>query len=128
MSLDVSTKRADEERAEVIVIGAGPVGLVSALQLGRAGIKTLVLERRPTFSVHPKAAGIHARTMEIYRQLGVSDSFRANGIHYNGGFGACWVTRLNGIEIGSMKAGGAPEQARVLRSWSPESQIFCTQD
>ena len=66
MSIASSTPKK-VETFEVIIVGAGPVGLVSALQLGRAGVKALVLERRPTFSVHPKAAGIHARTMEIYR-------------------------------------------------------------
>ena len=128
MSLEVLTKRADEERAEVIVIGAGPVGLVSALQLGRAGIKTLVLERRETFSVHPKAAGIHARTMEIYRQLGFSDLIRRNSVNYRGAFSVGWMTRLNGIEIGNLTVGATKEEQDLFESWSPEMLAFCSQD
>jgi putative polyketide hydroxylase len=128
MSLEVSAKRADEDRAEVIVIGAGPVGLVSALQLGRAGIKTLVLERRGTFSVHPKAAGIHARTMEIYRQLGLSDSIRRNSVNYRGTFSVGWMTRLNGIELGNITVGATREELDLFESWSPEMLAFCSQD
>ena len=78
MSAETSTKNR-EESFEVVVVGAGPVGLVSAIQLGRAGIETLLLERRATFSTHPKSGGIHARTMEIYRQLGISDLTKPTG-------------------------------------------------
>jgi len=80
---------------EVLIIGGGPVGLVSAIQLGRAGIKTVLLERRATLSVHAKAAGIHARTMEIYRQLGLASIVRKNSADWNGVFTVGWMTRLH---------------------------------
>jgi putative polyketide hydroxylase len=128
MSLEVMRRRSDEERAEVIVIGAGPVGLVSAIQLGRAGIKTLVLERRRTFSVHPKASGIHARTMEIYRQLDLSALIRRNSVNYRGAFSVGWMTRLNGIELGSITVGATKEELDRFESWSPEMLAFCSQD
>jgi 2-polyprenyl-6-methoxyphenol hydroxylase-like FAD-dependent oxidoreductase len=57
---------------EVLIIGAGPVGLSAALALGRAGVRCLVLERRNEFSRYPKANGVHARTMEIFREWGSS--------------------------------------------------------
>jgi len=44
---------------EVLIIGAGPVGLSGAITLGRAGIRCLVLERRGEFSRYPKANGVH---------------------------------------------------------------------
>jgi putative polyketide hydroxylase len=56
------------DEPEVLIIGAGPVGLSGALALGRAGIRTLVLEQRDEFSRYPKANGVHARTMEIFRE------------------------------------------------------------
>jgi 2-polyprenyl-6-methoxyphenol hydroxylase-like FAD-dependent oxidoreductase len=76
---------SETTNVEVLIIGGGPVGLVSAIQLGRAGIKTLLLERRATFSVHAKAAGIQARTMEIYRQLGLANIVRKNSADWNEG-------------------------------------------
>jgi putative polyketide hydroxylase len=121
-------KRADEESFEVIVVGAGPVGLVSAIQLGRAGVKTLLLERRGGFSVHPKASGIHARTMEIYRQLDLADLIRRNSINYRGTFSVGWMTRLNGFELGNITLGGTQEEQDLFQSWSPEPQAFCSQD
>jgi len=74
---------------EVLIVGAGPVGLSGALALGRAGIKCLVLERRAEFSRYPKANGVHARTMELFREWGVAepvsqsiDRWHAGGSHH----------------------------------------------
>jgi 2-polyprenyl-6-methoxyphenol hydroxylase-like FAD-dependent oxidoreductase len=120
---------ADIADVDVVVIGGGPVGLVSAIQLGGAGVRTLLLERRPTFSVHTKAAGIHARTMEIYRQLGLADTLRRSGAGYsNEGFSVGWMTRLNGIELGSILFGATQAEKELFYSWSPELLAFCSQD
>jgi putative polyketide hydroxylase len=119
---------SEPETFEVVIIGGGPVGLVSAIQLGRAGIKTLLLERRSTFSVHPKAAGTHARTMEIYRQLGLANAIRKNASDYNGAFSIGWTTRLNGIEIGGLTIGDKQADIDLFRRWSPETMAFCSQD
>src|SRR5882672_12414119 len=119
---------ADTADFDVVVIGAGPVGLVSAIQLGRAGVKTLLLERRPTFSVHAKAAGIQARTMEIYRQLGLASIVRKNSADWNGVFTVGWMTRLKGIELGKISVGGDQADLDLFHSWSPETMAFCSQD
>jgi 2-polyprenyl-6-methoxyphenol hydroxylase-like FAD-dependent oxidoreductase len=119
---------SDITNVEVLIIGGGPVGLVSAIQLGRAGIKTLLLERRATFSVHAKAGGIHARTMEIYRQLGLASIVRKNSADWNGIFTVGWMTRLTGIELGKITLGAAQADLDLFHSWSPETMAFCSQD
>src|SRR5882757_9389769 len=119
---------SDTTNVEVLIIGGGPVGLVSAIQLGRAGIKTLLLERRATFSVHAKAAGIQARTMEIYRQLGLANIVRKNSADWNGIFTVGWMTRLKGIELGKITVGGTQAETDLFSSWSPETMAFCSQD
>ena len=113
---------------EVVIVGGGPVGLISAIQLGRAGIRTLLLERRSNFSVHPKASGIHARTMEIYRQLELADLIRRNSVDWNGVFTIGWMTRLAGVELGQVSIGATQEEQDLFRSWSPETMAFCSQD
>lgn len=52
---------------EVVVVGAGPTGLVLSNLLGSFGIKVLVLEKDPQLPQHPKAHFINHRTMEILR-------------------------------------------------------------
>ena len=115
------------EAVEVLIIGAGPVGLAAAIELGRAGVRTLVIERRDTLSRHPKALGIHARTMEIFRQWGVADEIRAAG----GGIDTVsisWKTRFAGIELGELEVGADPIEREQFAAYSPEPFCGCGQD
>lgn len=54
----------------VIIVGGGPVGLSMALALARQNVDSLVIERHPSTSNHPKARGANIRTMELFRQWG----------------------------------------------------------
>ena len=49
----------------VLIVGAGPVGLSAAIQLARWGVRSLVVERHPSTTDHPKARGFFTRTMEV---------------------------------------------------------------
>ncbi len=66
--------------AQVIVIGAGPVGLTLAIDLGRRGVRCLLLERHDAPQFLPKMERCNARTMEIYRRFGLADKIRAAGL------------------------------------------------
>lgn len=57
---------------DVLIIGAGPAGMISALTLARHGISSIVLERRDGLQVHPKAHELSARSIEILHGLGFS--------------------------------------------------------
>src|SRR5882757_9703691 len=64
---------------KVLIVGGGLVGLSTALFLGRQGIQSVVVERHSTTSIHPKARGFNARTMELLRSAGLEDEVRAVG-------------------------------------------------
>jgi 2-polyprenyl-6-methoxyphenol hydroxylase-like FAD-dependent oxidoreductase len=66
-------------RTEVLVVGAGPVGLTLALDLGRRGVRTMLVERNAVASALPKMERCNGRTMEIYRRLGVAGAIREAG-------------------------------------------------
>lgn len=68
-----------EPQFDVIIAGAGPVGLTLAIDLGRRGIKTLIVERDPTTGPWPKMDRSNSRTMEFYRRMGIADEVRALG-------------------------------------------------
>ena len=66
--------------SDVIVVGAGPVGLTVAAQAVMLGARVRVVERRPGPRQWAPALAIHPRTMEIMRGLGVADSLLARGL------------------------------------------------
>jgi 2-polyprenyl-6-methoxyphenol hydroxylase-like FAD-dependent oxidoreductase len=67
--------------ASVIVVGAGPVGLTLALDLAWRGIDVAVLEtRRAGEPPNVKCNQVSARSMEIFRRLGLADRIRQTGL------------------------------------------------
>lgn len=79
---------------DVVVVGAGPVGLTLAIDLGRRGARTLLLEKDPSTKQYPKMDRSNARTMEFYRRLGIADRVRALGYPANASMDVFIVTRL----------------------------------
>jgi 2-polyprenyl-6-methoxyphenol hydroxylase-like FAD-dependent oxidoreductase len=57
----------------VLVVGAGPTGLMLANQLARRGIRPTIIDRHAGPAEQTRAMGVHARTLEIYAKLGVAD-------------------------------------------------------
>jgi len=64
--MEVSMK---QDEALVLVVGGSLVGLSAALFLAARGVATILVERYPGSSPHPRAIGYTARTMELLRQL-----------------------------------------------------------
>jgi 2-polyprenyl-6-methoxyphenol hydroxylase-like FAD-dependent oxidoreductase len=73
------TEMDDTDSAEVLVAGAGPVGLTLAVALGKRGVRTLLVERDPEPGILPKMDLTNARSMEIYRRLGLAEKIRSAG-------------------------------------------------
>jgi 2-polyprenyl-6-methoxyphenol hydroxylase-like FAD-dependent oxidoreductase len=68
------------QETQVVIIGAGPVGLTLAVDLGRRGIRCVLVEQKPQPEFLPKMERCNARTMELYRRIGLSDQIRAAGL------------------------------------------------
>ena len=58
---------------DVLIVGAGPTGLMLANQLGRRGIRTVIIDRHSGPAQQTRAMAVHARTLEIYRKLGIAE-------------------------------------------------------
>jgi 2-polyprenyl-6-methoxyphenol hydroxylase-like FAD-dependent oxidoreductase len=56
---------------DVLVVGAGPTGLMLANQLGRRGVRAMIIDRHAGPSLQTRALGVQARTLEIYWHLGI---------------------------------------------------------
>ena len=65
---------------EVLIVGAGPVGLTLAIALGQRGIPCTLIEKKPAPEFLPKMERCNARTMEIFRRMGLAEKIRAAGL------------------------------------------------
>ena len=70
---------SDAVDCDVLVVGAGPTGLMLANQLARRGVGVQLIDRNAGPSVRTKALGVQARTLEIYAQLGIVERALALG-------------------------------------------------
>ena len=70
---------AAAEPAEVLIVGAGPTGLVLALWLTRLGVHVKIVDSAAEPATTSRAVAVQARTLEFYRQVGLADSVIARG-------------------------------------------------
>jgi 3-(3-hydroxy-phenyl)propionate hydroxylase len=87
---------------DVVVIGAGPVGLTTASELVRHGVRVRLVEKREKLLEHPNAAVVHVRTQEILDAMGTIAPFLEKGFPLPGmnvhGFGK----RIGFVDIGGV--------------------------
>ncbi|MBX9895005.1 MAG: FAD-dependent oxidoreductase [Nitrosomonas sp.] len=67
-------------KTDVLIVGAGPTGLALALSLKKAGIDCIVVERRLDIQNTSRAAVIHAHTLDVLEELGVTRPLIENGL------------------------------------------------
>lgn len=68
---------------EVLIVGAGPVGLMLGCELARRGVSHLIVESKGEREDFCKALGVSPRSMEIFDQLGLLDEIRRRGFHFS---------------------------------------------
>src|SRR5499433_2510614 len=66
-------------RSDVLVIGAGPTGLVLGLWLAKLGVKPRIIDKTAAPGTTSRALAVHARTLELYRQLDLADVILERG-------------------------------------------------
>lgn len=68
------------KRTHILIAGAGPVGLVSALVLGRAGLEVTVVDAAPQLNLDLRASTFHPPTLDMLAPLGLTDILVAQGL------------------------------------------------
>ncbi len=90
-------------KTQVLVIGAGPVGLMAALLLANQGISVIVADRRIERMTAPKAHAVNPRTIEICHQAGIpGDLVREHGTPAHQAGDVRFVSTLSGVEFGAL--------------------------
>jgi putative polyketide hydroxylase len=109
----------------VLISGGGPVGLTASLLLSRHGVRSLLVERHAGTALTPKARGINARTMEVFRQCGIDAAVRDAGLAEGGTGLIVWTETLAGREIERRVPGRATAKSMAA---TPVKNCLCAQD
>ena len=109
----------------ILIVGAGPVGLSLASELGRRGVRCLIIEQSDGVIYHPRATALNARTMELLRRWGVAEQVKRDGTPPDFPHTALYLTGFYGFEIARIErpshGGKAPSPI------SPERPQRCNQ-
>ena len=74
----------DKRPDRVAIVGAGPTGVLLAIELVRRGIEVRIFDKQPARSPKTRAIGIHARKLEAFHQLGIVEQFLKLGHRVEG--------------------------------------------
>jgi 2-polyprenyl-6-methoxyphenol hydroxylase-like FAD-dependent oxidoreductase len=106
----------------VLIVGGGPCGLMLANELGRRGVRCLLIDSKPSTAFNPQANATQARTMEHFRRLGFAHEIRALGLPPDHPTDIAYFTRYAAHELARLRlptAAQAVERIKTMTgSWS----------
>ncbi|MFF9343677.1 FAD-dependent monooxygenase [Streptomyces sp. NPDC014773] len=118
------------ERADVLIVGGGLVGLATAVFLARQGVRAVLAERHRSLAVHPRARGVNPRSMELLRGVGLEEAVRdtvsARALADNAGVIA--VESLAGRHLGELRQSYHQDSGADYSVLSPSPWSLCHQD
>lgn len=101
--------------APVLIAGGGPCGLMLAIELGRRGVRSILVDSKQRTAVNPQANATQARTMEYFRRLGFADEIRALGLPHDYPTDIAYFTRYAGPELARFELPSSAEASSGVR-------------
>lgn len=113
---------------KVIIIGGGPVGLSAAICLAYQGVSSILIEKHPTTTNHPKARGVNGRSMELFRLWGLEEQLKQYQMPSEA-YRFTWLEDFQGKEITRVQATVdyspySPTEHAILAQDDLERELF----
>jgi 2-polyprenyl-6-methoxyphenol hydroxylase-like FAD-dependent oxidoreductase len=105
-------------KCSVLIVGGGPCGLVLAIELGRRGVRAVLVDQKETTAFNPQANATQARTMEHFRRLGFAHEIRSLGLPPDFPTDIAYFTRFAHHELARFKLPSARQATERIKSLS----------
>lgn len=115
---DASPGKHPIMETDVLIAGGGPCGLMLAIELGRRGVRCLMIDAKPDTAFNPQANATQARTMEHFRRLGFAGEVRALGLPADHPTDIAYLTCYAGRELARISLPTAAEAVVKIKSMS----------
>ena len=112
----------DVKHVPVLIAGGGPVGMTLARTLASFGVRSLLVERNPSTTRHPKMDITNGRSMELFRRLGLADRLRAVAVPEANNFDISWITSLTGRELHRFRYPSVVQKRAEIRARNDGTQ------
>ncbi|QBD78044.1 hypothetical protein EPA93_19410 [Ktedonosporobacter rubrisoli] len=128
--MDITQQKAlhYDEHIPVLIVGGGLIGLSQALFLQHQGVPFMLVERHAGTSILPRARGVHFRSMELYREIGLDQEI------YRVGATTIKQGHFGGLRVGETLISAQAQQINLKtpgymdKEIAPASFCFCPQD
>ena len=126
MSTRVGRDSAAVIHTPVLIVGAGPIGLGMAIELGSRGVDCVLIEQGDGTVQHPRTGLIAVRTMELARRWGIADAIRKAGFPEDYELSMVFCTALDGLLLAkepypSMRDAPTPPETPEKKQRCPQS-------
>jgi 2-polyprenyl-6-methoxyphenol hydroxylase-like FAD-dependent oxidoreductase len=109
---------------DVLVVGGGPVGVASAIELGARGISVLLVEREDGVVRYPTAESIDAASMELLRWWGIADAVLRSGFPADAPRDISFVSRMTTYELARFPRPSNAQRCGTTQGLSPEGGVW----